>query len=380
MSRLRHIGYDAKRLFLNHSGLGNYARSLVHSLAECHPDLVCHLYTPDTGQRPDCETFLQAENFVVHTPPRGMPGTLWRTVGIAKGIVRDQVQLYHGLSNELPIGIRKTGIPAVVSVHDLIFRHYPEYYSRVDRSIYNGKTKYACENADRIIAISEATKRDVLAAYRIPEERIRVIYQACHSAFYKTVPAKTREAARKRHLLPETYMLCVGTVNERKNLLNLVIALELLPTELHVPLVVVGQPTSYQKKVERYIASRHLADRVLFRPEVLDADLPAIYQGAILLAMPSLFEGFGLPVLEALASGVPVVASDRSSLPEAGGPGSVYVDPEDPASIADGLVRVLESEDIRLPMSRMGKDYAARFKGALISEQLLALYRELTGE
>jgi glycosyltransferase involved in cell wall biosynthesis len=380
MPNLRHIGYDAKRLFLNHSGLGSYSRALVQAIGTNYPELRCHLYTPETGDRPDTRVFLNEPVYQVHIPPRGMPGTLWRTMGITKSLVRDEIQLYHGLSNELPIGIRKTGLPAMVSIHDLIFRHYPEFYSRVDRSIYNGKTKYACENADRIIAISEATKRDIIAAYRVPEYRIQVIYQACGERFYQMRSDSERVSARERHRLPATYMLFVGTVNERKNLLSLIMAMDRLPMELDIPLVVVGQPTPYQKKVERYIASRQMTERVLFRTDVMDDDLPAIYQSAILLAMPSLYEGFGLPILEALASGVPVLASDRSSLPEAGGPGSIYVDPEDPDAIAEGLARILESEDIRKPMSRMGRDYASRFTSAVISNQLMASYEDLVAK
>lgn len=375
-----HLGFDAKRLFLNHSGLGNYSRSLLASLSEHYPDLHYHLYTPDSGNRPDCKIYQQDPRFHVHTPPRGMPGTLWRTMGVTKSLVRDQVQLYHGLSNELPIGIRKTGIPAIASIHDLIFRHYPEHYSRVDRSIYNGKTKYACENADLIVAISEATKRDIMAAYRIPEYRIKVLYQACHDRFYQQVSPEERQAARERHRLPETYLLFVGTVNERKNLLNLVVALDRLPAELTIPLVVVGQPTPYQRKVERFLSARKMTDRVHFRTDVMDDDLPAIYQSALALCMPSLYEGFGLPILEALAGGVPVLAGERSSLPEAGGPSSIYVDPENPDAIADGLTRLLESEDIRRPMARMGRDYASRFTGAMVSKELIETYTQLIGK
>ena len=377
MMALKHIGFDAKRLFLNSSGLGNYARSLVSALGENYPELVYHLYTPELGSRTDCQQYFEGLQFEIHQPPRGMPGTLWRTAGMVKNFQRDNLQIYHGLSNELPIGMHKSGLKAVVTVHDLIFRHYPEHYSRVDRAIYNGKTKYACENADLIIAISEATKRDIVAAYKTPEEKVKVVYQSCSARFYHPEEREIRAEVALRYQLPSQYILYVGTVNERKNLLNLVKAMEQLPQELSVPLVVVGQPTPYQRKVERFLAAKQMTDQVLFRTNVLDEDLPAVYQNATLLCMPSLYEGFGLPILEALASGVPVLAGDRSSLPEAGGPGSIYINPEDPEAIADGLAKLLESEDIRKPMSRMGKDYAARFRGALISDHMMHLYAEL---
>lgn len=377
MSEMLHIGYDAKRLFLNHSGLGNYARALVGSMLDFHSDLHVHLYTPDVGVRPDTAHLMSHDRVSIHTPPRGMPGTLWRTMGILKGIGRDNIQLYHGLSNEVPIGVNKSGVPSVATIHDLIFRHYPEHYSRVDRAIFNGKTKYACEQATAVLAISEATKRDIMAAYNTPEEKIRVIYQSCAPRFFHPVDEVKKSEVNQRYKLPEAFILYVGTVNVRKNLLRLVEAIQLLPSELKIPLVVVGQPTSYQKKVEKYIQTHHMADSVHFHTDVMDDDLPAIYQRALLMCMPSLYEGFGLQILEAIASGCPVVAGNRSSLPEAGGPGTAYADPENPEALASEIARVLESEDIRMVMSRLGRDYASQFTGAVVSQQLYQLYQEI---
>lgn len=377
MRKHLNIGYDAKRLFLNATSLGNYARSTVLSLSENHPQQNLHLYTPDLGQRGDCEIFKKGPPFTIHTPPRGIPGTIWRTAGVIKALPKDGIDIYHGLSNELPIGISKTGIPGVVSIHDLNFRHYPEHYSRVDRAIYNGKSKYACEQANLVITLSESTKRDVQTAYKVPDHRIKVVYQPCHQRFYEVLSAETIKQVLQKYVLPKTYILYVGPITERKNLLALLKALDRLPAEFDIPLVVVGQVTPYFKKVSHYIAAKRLSHRVYFRHEVQDEDLPAIYQGAHLFCLPSLAEGFGLTVLEALASSVPVITSDRSSLPEAGGPSSIYVDPEDPDAIADGLEKVLHSETIRLPMVRLGKDYAHGFSGKACSDRLMEAYTGL---
>lgn len=377
MKKARLIGFDAKRLFLNDSGLGNYARALVAALGKNFPKEEYHLYTPSIGSRKDCSSFLTEKPYHLHTPPKGVPGTIWRTAGIIKSIGRHNIDLYHGLSNELPIGIRKTGIPCVVSIHDLTFRYYPDHYSRVDRAIYNGKCKYACENAHRIIAVSETTKRDIIAAYNVPDYKIKVIHHNCHERFFELCSSDVLESTKSKYHLPQDYILYVGTINERKNLLTLVKAMNLLPSGIDIPLVVVGPITPYLKKVENYITAKKMSDRIFLRHDIEDEDMPAIYQGATVFCMPSLYEGFALPILEALASGVPVLAGNRSSLPEVGGPGSMYVDPENEEAIAEGLEKILDSEGIRLPMSRLGKDYAQRFQGKVISHEIMDLYNEL---
>ncbi len=355
------IGFDAKRLFLNNSGLGNYARTLVNGLVAAHDDITCHLYTPDTGDRPDCQVYQQGPPFEVHTPSRGMPGTLWRSIGIPTALGRNGVKLYHGLSNELPIGLHKIGVRSVATIHDLIYRHYPGHYSRMDRVIYNGKTKYASENADLVVAISECTKHDILEAYKVEEHRVAVVYQSCDPIFYEPVGEAEGKSIRTRNALPAEYMLYVGSVNERKNLLMLVKAMELLPDSLRLPLVVVGHGGSYLRKVNRYLTNRKLSKFVYFRPGIASEYLPAIYQGAAVFCYPSLYEGFGIPILEALASGTPVLTSNRSSMPEAGGKGSLYIDPENIEEIADGLRRILESTELRDQMAQDGREHALSF-------------------
>ncbi|MCF8237619.1 MAG: glycosyltransferase family 4 protein [Saprospiraceae bacterium] len=374
------IGFDAKRLFLNNSGLGNYARTLVNGLVAAQNELTCHLYTPDTGDRADCQVYLQGPPFEVHTPSRGMPGTIWRSVGIPNALERHGVTLYHGLSNELPIGLKKIGVRSVATIHDLIYRHYPAHYSRMDRVIYNGKTKYASENADLIVAISECTKQDILDAYKVDEDRVTVAYQSCDPIFYETVSETEGIEIRNRLALPGEYLLYVGSVNERKNLLMLVKAMELLPDELRLPLVVVGHGGSYLRKVNRYLDSRKLSRFVYFRPGVASADLPAIYQGAAVFCYPSLYEGFGIPILEALASGAPVLTSHRSSMPEAGGPGSQYIDPENAEEIADSLRRILESDTLRQSMATMGREHADTFRLSNTSAKLWDCYKRVLGQ
>src|SRR5581483_8496685 len=170
------IGYDAKRAFLNRTGLGNYSRWLIQSLALYHPQNHYYLYTPKLkpGNNIDFPS-------VVRTilPKSKLFTSWWRSSGIVQDLLRDKIDLYHGLSHELPAGIGKTGIKSVVTVHDLIFMRFPQYFSWINRVIYGAKLKYACQAADKIIAISDRTKQDIIELIGISPDKIEVVYQGC---------------------------------------------------------------------------------------------------------------------------------------------------------------------------------------------------------
>ena len=234
---------------------------------------------------------------------------LWRTFFIKRGLLQDGVQLYHGLSNELPVGIRRTGIRSVVTIHDLIFLRYPQYYHRLDRIIYNRKFNYACRKADRIVAVSECTKRDIVKFYGISPEKIDVVYQGCDPVFARPVSKKEKDRVRAAYGLPERFILSVGTIEERKNLLLAVKAVEKLDD---VHLVAIGKSTDYAKKVQDYVEAHGLENRVHIIHNLKFGDLPILYHLASLFVYPSRFEGFGIPIVEALSAGVPVIASTGS--------------------------------------------------------------------
>jgi glycosyltransferase involved in cell wall biosynthesis len=171
------LGYDAKRLFNNFTGLGNYSRTLLRDLAAFYPDNAYFLYSPRLVKNQETQFFINSPLFNVETPPPGRR-LLWRTTGIRRELNRHRVQLYHGLSHEIPIGLNARKTPSVVTIHDLIFYHYPHQYRWADRQLYDFKFRYACQHATRIVAISEATKQDIIRFYGIPEEKISVIYQS----------------------------------------------------------------------------------------------------------------------------------------------------------------------------------------------------------
>ncbi len=371
-----HLGFDAKRLFNNFTGLGNYSRTLLRDLADTSPEHTYYLFSQKFIAGKETDFFLANPSFQL-VQPRWKNEPLWRSYGIKKELQRHKIDLYHGLSHELPSQISKMGIPSVVTIHDLIFRHYPEQYRLFDRAIYDYKFRSACREADVVVAISESTKQDIRHFFGTPEAKIRVIYQSCDERFLLQRSPAVLQSARERYGLPENFSLYVGSITERKNLLGIVEALAMLPSSLRGPLLVVGKGgNAYHRKVEARAKSLGVWSLLHFK-DISFADLPAVYQLASAFLYPSFAEGFGIPVLEALHSGVPVVTSNRSSLPEAAGPDSYLVDPSNAAAISSAWQRILGDSQQAEQMRRAGRLYAERFRSDKIVPQWLKLYEAL---
>jgi glycosyltransferase involved in cell wall biosynthesis len=370
------IGFDAKRAFRNYTGLGNYSRTVLENLAGFYPDHEYFLYTPSgTAGR---EVIPGKGNNIHIRLPGGIAATmpsLWRSFLLRKDLMRDGIELYHGLSNELPAGIEKTCIKSVVTIHDLIFLRFPSLYPPVDRLIYKKKFTHACRVADTVIAISQQTKDDITGLLGIEPSRVHVLYQSCADIFQNPCTAEKREEVRKKYSLPPEFILNVGTVEERKNLLTLVKALEIAGAGVvSPPLVVVGKSTPYKTLVQQYIHDRRMDGKVLFLEDVAFVDLPAIYQLAALFVYPSRYEGFGIPVIEALSSGTPVITTRGGCLQEAGGADSLYVGPDDPEELAEAILRILGDEALMQRMSGKGKEHVQQFHKSTVTGKLMELY------
>ena len=367
-----HIGYDAKRAYLNNTGLGNYSRWLIKAMAAYHPENKYGLYTPQVKENRHFNFVNKIPHTHTITSKSKLLSSLWRTKGIVKNLKTDGVDLYHGLSHELPIGIKQSGVKSTVSVHDLIFMRYPQYFGLVNRMIYKAKLQYACRAANSIVAISQKTKEDLIELLKVDEEKITVIYQGCDQAFKLHQSDAQRKRVKKKYNLPKRYILTVGTIEERKNLLLLVKSL--LHTKSSVPVIVVGKPTNYLNQVKEFISTHNLQSRVSFLHEVSFEELPAFYQLATLFVYPSRYEGFGIPVLEAINSGVPVIAATGSCLEEAGGPDSIYINPDDDLELAKQINRIWNSPAVRQHMINRGFEYAHHFDDEKLAGQLMQLY------
>ena len=370
------IGFDGKRAFHNATGLGNYSRDLLKILAAYFSDNEYYVYNTKPKKIDRLSGF---QNLIEKLPESAFWkkfSSVWRQGPILKQLKKDQIELYHGLSGEIPRGIEKSGIPSVVTIHDLIFVRYPELYSFFDRKIHFNKFKYAAENADKVIAISEQTKNDIIEFLGIEAFKIEVIYQGCHNIFKEEVTEVEKSRVKEKFNLPENFILNVGTIEERKNLLSVVKSIKNLETHL----VVIGRKTGYYQTVLKYIEDNNLNNRVHFLEGVALNELATIYQMADIFVYPSIFEGFGIPIIEALYSKTPVITSKGGVFPEAGGPNSCYVDPNNTDEFSKAIENILNDESLRNNMVEKGHTFVQKFNDDVIADNIMQLYRSILNE
>lgn len=370
------LGFDSKRLFCNFTGLGNYSRTLLKNLSEFYPKNNYFLYSPKVKETPETSFFIESPIFKKITPSSVLK-SYWRSFSIVKQLKKDNIEIYHGLSNELPFTIQKSGVKSIVTIHDLIFKHYPNTYPAFDRKIYDLKFKKSCENATRIVAISESTKNDIVNFYNINPAKIDVVYQSCNPIYYKLQEQRAVNEITQEYNLPSKYLLFVGSVEKRKNLKVILESYQFLPTELKLPLVIVGKLRE-QSELMELIKVNKLEDYIIWKSNVKNNhDLQAFYQNAEILIYPSLFEGFGLPVAEALLSKTPVITSNVSSLPEAGGPNSIYIKPTAPKDLATAIEKVLTDSNLQLEMIDKGYQYAIEnFSAEVVTKKMMEVYQK----
>jgi len=370
------LGFDAKRLFNNTTGLGNYSRTLLRNLSKYFPEEHYFLFSPKIKEHPLTLPFSKNPAYSSVFPSTRFKN-YWRSYGMVNDLKQKEIELYHGLSHELPIGIENTKIKTVVTIHDLVIKTWQDTFPWFDRQIYDRKFSSSCSRADQIIAISESTKNDIVKYYHTDPKRIKVIYQTCNENFKLILSDSLIQQVLEKHQLPASYLLYVGSVTERKNLLGLLEAIRQLPKTLNIPLVVIGNGTTYLKKVLAFIETHGLQQQVFFPKKISTEELSAIYQGAELFCYPSFYEGFGIPIIEALFSKTPVLTSNLSSLPEAAGPGAFYANPHEPESISAGIQKILSDRTYRQELIERGYAHAQKFNGKDLTVEMMGVYRDL---
>ena len=380
------IGYDGKRAFQNKTGLGNYSRSLLSILNRYFPDFQYTLFAPKKTNLFDIDSYhnfqtIQPQNFFYKKLP-----SLWRRIGIVKQIDQAHLDIYHGLSNELPKNIEKLNIKTVVTIHDLIFERFPKTYHLDERYTHRWKIKRACKIADAVIAISEQTKNDLIELYGVSPQKITVCYQSCNPIFEKTISEIEKKNIKKKYQLPDQYFLFVSSITARKNLIAICRAMVILKDTLSIPLVIIGDGKIEKNEVKQLMKENGIEHRLLFLNEMSAAkedsftsaaDFPAIYQQALALVYPSIFEGFGLPILEAMWSGLPVICSSVSSMPEVAEDAALYFSPEDTNQLAQHLQAIASDQQLVKILKDKGREQAKKFSTENYANQIIKIYKSL---
>lgn len=367
------VAFDAKRIFHNNTGLGNYGRDVVRMLTQSPEIEELYLFNPKKSTNEKLVALDKAT--IVY--PKGWfwkkAHSIWRLLGQWIQAKKLPIDGFHGLSGEIPIQLRRNSIPKVVTIHDLIFLSHPHYYNIWDRVIYTLKFKYAVKTSNHVIAISEQTKRDIVKYFKIAEEKISVVYQGCNKAFKVTYLEEDKNTIRKKFNLPKEFIINVGTLQERKNALTLIKAVN--GTNHH--LVLVGKDKKYAKQLYAYVTKHHLEKQVTFVKDINVTELATLYQAATVFCYPSICEGFGIPIIEAMYSKTPVIVTNDGCFPEAAGPNSIYINPNDTDEIRAKLNWIFEHPEERKVIAEKGYTYVQQFSDKNVLENLLTLYKQI---
>ncbi len=359
------IGIDASRAARpERTGTENYSLHLIRALLDLGSPHRFRLYF---NQRPSADLFRRSPQVDWRVIP--LP-RLWTHLRLASEMLFHAPDVLFVPAHVLPL----IHPPSVATVHDLGYRHFPEAHTWRARMYLEWGTRHNARASRLVIADSRATRDDLVSMYGVPEDKIRVVYPGIRPGLAPVRDSAVVDGVLDKYGIPKSYLLYVGTLQPRKNLSRLVEAFAALPDE-HT-LVLAGKKGWLYADILRRAQRLGVGHRVIFTGYVPDGDLPALLSGAQLFVFPSLYEGFGLPVLEAMACEVPVVCSDTSSLPEVAGDAALLVSPTDTAGLAAAMNRVLTDPELRRTLVSRGKAQAAGFTWRRCAEQVLKVLEE----
>lgn len=355
------IGFDAKRYFHNNTGLGNYSRVLVNELCKHFPEHSYFLF----DKRPNI--YNHPENAQIVAPSGS--GFLWREKGIVKEITATGLDVFHGLSNELPFGHYPSSLKKIVTLHDVIFKPFPEHYKWIDRNIYDFKTKHAVKIADTIIATSQATANDLIKHYNAEAKRIAVVYQSCGPLHQLHYPAEAVQDFRTSKGFDEPYLLYVSSFQTRKNHLPLIKAFAALKNK-NLQLVLAGRKGETYEACVAMIKNLGIENLVNLVDDISAEDLPLLYRGAQAFVYPSMIEGFGIPLIEATYAGLPMAVNNIAVFKEIAPEGTLYFDSNNEKSMVVALQALVEKGDSKVAYG----EHLKRFDEAGISKRVMQIY------
>jgi len=364
------IGIDARIAHYSRGGIRNYVVHLLEALAELDGDADYHILRSrkDRGDLPLHAAFRHINCWT----PSHHHFERW---ALSVEVARLRLDVLHSPDFIPPaFGYGRS----VITVHDLNFLYYPRFLTAESRRYYNEQIRWAVEHADHILADSQATQADLMSLLDVAPDKITVVHLAADQSF-RPLPDSAAHQVAARYRLNPGFPLFVGTLEPRKNVPGLLVAYRILLDQkvTNEPLVLVGGKGWLYEEIFDRAEALDLSDHLRFLQGVPNADLPGLYGAASVLAMPSFYEGFGLPALEAMSCGTPVVVADRASLPEVVGEAGLLVDPESPEDLAEALKRILTDDSERARMRKAGLEQAETFSWERVARETYAVYEDV---
>lgn len=371
------IGIEAQRIFRKkkHGMDIVILESLKEMKNMSHPDLL--VYAQDDE---DKNALTSSTNFkIIKTKPASYP--IWEQKMLPDLCRQHKIDLLHATSNTAPVSLK---IPLVVTIHDIIYLEKwlltsGTYYQRFGALYRRWNVPRIAKNAAQIVTVSNYEKEKIQSKLKIPDKKIRTIYNACSNHFFSETSAEELESLKVKMNLPERFILFLGNTDPKKNLPNVLLSLAVLKkkNKLDFTLVMPDFGKENLLKLLRFQGNEHLIENIMLTGYIPNNELPGLYKLSLLFLYPSLRESFGIPILEAMASGAPLICSNTSAIPEIAGEGACYVNPSNPEDIAEKIEEVLKNNSLRNQLVEYGYKRAAMFSWKKTANELLELYNEI---
>lgn len=371
-----HIGIDAHAIGAQQGGNETYIRGLIRALAEIDDRNRYTIYLAEAGAAAEWRDGFASRHasFEIRLLPKPTP-LIRVPLFLAYELKRRPVDVLHVQYTAPPF----CSVPVVATIHDLAFEHMPETFTRRGSFQLKLTVRRTAQRAVRIATVSEYSRQDLLRTYKLPPEKVAVTYNGIESHFTTQAESNEAEDVRQRFGISRDYLLAVGSLQPRKNLIRLIRAYAKLRSEnenFTPQLVIVGRKLWLADGIFAEVRKQTWAHDVILTGYASDQDLPKLYRQATAFVYPSLFEGFGLPPVEAMACGTPVVTSNVSSLPEVTGEAALLIDPLDQSAIESALLEIMNDQSLRAQLREQGIEQAKKFTWRATAEKTLQLYQE----
>lgn len=375
------VSLELQSCLKNKSGIGIYTYELSKRLQQ-YKDIEFNGHIFNFINRNDIYKELDGidiEKNICSLFPYGVYRRIWHYIPIKYNwLFRDNADIYHFFNFIVPPRIKGK---VITTIHDMTYELYPETMDKRNLKRIKSDIQYSVDRSDKIITVSESSKNDIIKFLNVDESKIEIVYNGVdYEKFNKYYTEDIKLIVRNKYNLPQNYILYMGTLEPRKNIDSIIEAFALIKKQKdfdNIKLVIAGKKGWLFEDIFNLVDKLNLKDHVIFTDYVDETDKPIIYNMAKLFVFPSLYEGFGIPVLEAMASSVPVIASNVSSLPEVAGNAAILVNPKDIEGIAKNIIKILSDDDLKNELVRKGHIQAQKFTWEASAEKLYNIYKEI---